>query len=79
MIVVATLFFTLVSIVTVLKHTSDELKSRVDNLDFRRVFKSENKKKKIFTFNNNNDNIFFIQKICNSFTTEMTLNACLCA
>jgi hypothetical protein len=45
MIVVATLFFTLVSIVTVLKHTSDELKSRVDNLDFRRVFKSENKKK----------------------------------
>jgi hypothetical protein len=45
MIVFATLFFTLVSIVTVLKHTSDELKSRVDNPDFRRVFKSENKKK----------------------------------
>jgi hypothetical protein len=45
MIVFATLFFTLVSIVTVLKHTSDELKSRVDNPDFRRMFKSENKKK----------------------------------
>lgn len=45
MIVFATLFFTLVSIVTVLKHTSDELKSRVDNPDSRRVFKSENKKK----------------------------------